>query len=67
MSYSVKEIIGRRLSKTGLREYLVSWVGYPIEQSTWEPLRNLKYVKDMVKSFDIKQRLEKRRRKAVKK
>jgi hypothetical protein len=57
--YSVERIIGRRASKKGMgssnkdqNEYLVKWVGYSIEESTWEPLRNLTYVMSMVKEFD---------------
>lgn len=54
--YSVEAILDRRFDKKSKSaysldqyQYLVKWVGYSIEESTWEPIKNLKYVKDMVK------------------
>ncbi|XP_031472883.1 uncharacterized protein LOC116245526 [Nymphaea colorata] len=55
--YAVEGIIDRRLNKKSKKahnldqyEYRVKWVGYSVEESTWEPLKNLKYVKDMVQN-----------------
>jgi hypothetical protein len=55
----VEEIIGKRTNKRSKSliyivqsEYLVKWVGYPVEQSTWEPMRNLRYVVSMVEEFE---------------
>jgi hypothetical protein len=30
-------------SKTRIFDHLVKWVGYPVDQSTWEPEDHLKY------------------------
>ena len=32
--------------------YYVKWDGYSEKEGTWEPIANLKNVKDMVKEFD---------------
>jgi hypothetical protein len=34
--------------------YKVKWVGYPDSQSTWEPVRNLRAVQDMIEAFEKK-------------
>ena len=35
----------------GKIQYLVSWVGYPLEENTWEPLSNLGDVKEAITEF----------------
>ncbi len=40
----------KRIGKRTL--YFVKWEGFPVEQGTWEPINNLKNIKDMVKEFD---------------
>jgi hypothetical protein len=32
--------------------YFVKWDGFNESEGTWEPLRNLRNVKDMVKEFE---------------
>ena len=44
-----KKKIGRKIL------YLVKWEGYPIEEATWEPVANLKNVRDLVQQFESDQ------------
>lgn len=51
--YIVEKIIQKkRIGKKTL--YLVQWEGFGESDATWEPLNNLKNIKDMVKEFDSK-------------
>ena len=51
--YTVEKILERK--KVGKKTlYYVKWEGFPSEQGTWEPLQNLKNVKEMVKDFEAK-------------
>ena len=34
----------------------VKWLGYPHEESTWEPTRNLDNVKEMLQTYDEEHR-----------
>lgn len=38
--YEVEQVIGHRMRR-GRKEYQVKWVGYPVEQSTWQPASQL--------------------------
>ena len=29
------------VNKTGKEQFLVKWVGYPLNEATWEPFKNL--------------------------
>jgi transposase InsO family protein len=49
--YEVESIVDAR-GKGKSRQYLVKWKGYPSDQNTWEPLKHLTNVKDLVKAFD---------------
>ena len=51
--YPVEKIIGKRTIK-GKVEYKVKWDGYPMDQCTWEPLRNLENVREMVEEYENK-------------
>jgi hypothetical protein len=49
--YQVETILDKK--KQGKKTlYLVKWEGYSVEESTWEPISNLKNVKDMVKLYE---------------
>lgn len=48
--YEVEDILDSRLGRTG-PEYLVKWVGYPIFESTWEPVQHLANAQDILSSF----------------
>ena len=49
--YQVDEVIGRRRKK-GKYEYLIKWKGYSINESTWEPLKNLNFIKNLIEEYD---------------
>lgn len=42
--YTVEEILDKRVTRKGVVEYQVKWKDYPVDESTWEPFKNLKYV-----------------------
>ena len=52
--YEVEDILDKRKFRKG-HQYLVKWVGYPKEDSTWEPLSNLKNANDILKRFNSRQ------------
>ena len=49
--YNIEEILDRRMIK-GKLEYKIKWEGYPLDQSTWEPLENLETAKELVAEYD---------------
>ena len=49
--YEVEKIIDKRIIN-GKLEYKIKWVGYPMSQCTWEPIRNLANIKPMIKEFE---------------
>ena len=49
--YEVEKIIDKRYIN-GKLEYKIKWVGYPMSECTWEPVRNLANVKPMIKEFE---------------
>jgi len=52
--YMVEEVIGKRLNHKGQTQYLIKWEGYPVEDSTWEPLENLTNIKSLIKFYEEK-------------
>ena len=49
--YDVENIITRRtIGKTSY--YLIKWKGYPLTDSSWEPISHLYNIIDMVKEFN---------------
>ena len=66
-TFIVEAIIGRRIKK-GKKEYLIKWKGYPESQATWEPERNLKNLKEILKHYDkLLERSKKKRRRETSK
>lgn len=51
--WEVEYIKDSRLRRRKL-EYLVKWKGYPQEESTWEPARNLDHAQNVVQEFHKK-------------
>ena len=39
--YFAEKVVDEKLGETGKTLYLVKWEGYPLEEATWEPRRNL--------------------------
>ena len=49
--YEVEKIITRKLIGNN-KIYLIKWIGYPIEDCTWEPISNLDKINNLVEIFD---------------
>ena len=49
--YEVEKIITRKTFGKN-RMYLIKWLGYPLEDCSWEPVSNLKSISDMKENFD---------------
>ena len=49
--YYIERILDRR-KVNGRLEYKIKWEGYPMSQSTWEPLENLKTAIELVEEYD---------------
>ena len=50
--YNIEKILDRR-KINGKLEYKIKWEGYPMNQSTWEPMENLITAKELVDEYDI--------------
>ena len=50
--YNIEKILARRKAAGGKYEYKIKWEGYPINQSTWEPMKNLMTAKELVDEYD---------------
>jgi hypothetical protein len=49
--YNIEKILDRR--KTGGKfEYKIKWEGYPMSESTWEPMKNLETAKELVEEYN---------------
>ena len=49
--YEVEKIITRRFYGKN-KIYLIKWLGYPIEDCTWEPASHLEKINDLIENFD---------------
>ena len=49
--YNIEKILDRR-KINGKLEYKIKWEGYPMNQSTWEPMENLITAKELVDEYD---------------
>ena len=49
--YIIEKILDRR-KKNGKFEYKIKWEGYPMNESTWEPMENLETVKELVEEYN---------------
>ncbi len=58
--YEVEAIVGKKTVR-GKLLYQVKWKGYPSEDNTWEPLKNLTNVIDIVEQFDEMDKIFKKR------
>ena len=60
--YEVEKIIDKRVIN-GKLEYKIKWVGYPMSQCTWEPIRNLANIKPMIKEYENNEIYDKKQKK----
>ena len=60
--YEVEKIIDKRVIN-GKLEYKIKWVGYPMSQWTWEPIRNLANIKPMIKEYENNEIYDKKQKK----
>ena len=51
--YEVEKIVDKRV-RNGKVEYKIKWVGYSMEECTWEPLKNLENIKKMIDDYNEK-------------
>lgn len=58
-NYTVEKVVGKRVRDGSKKyiysdcvEYKVKWLGYPSHQNTWEPLKHLKNVMELVEDFE---------------
>ena len=49
--YNIEKILDRR-RVNGKFEYRIKWEGYPMNQCTWEPLKNLENAKSLIEEYD---------------
>ena len=49
--YNIEKILDRR-KVNGKYEYKIKWEGYPMNQSTWEPMKNLETAKELVEEYN---------------
>ena len=49
--YNVEKILDRK-KINGKFEYKIKWEGYSIDESTWEPMKNLETVKELVEEYN---------------
>lgn len=53
--YKVEKILQSRTNKKGNKEYLIKWLGYPYEDNTWEPEKNITDIcPSLIKEFEDK-------------
>lgn len=53
-SYSVEEIIGRRI-RDGEVSYLIKWENYPSSENSWQLAENLNDCDELIANLDIQQ------------
>ncbi len=49
--YGVEKILDKKII-AGIPYYLIKWEGYPLSESTWEPLENLTHSQEILKEFE---------------
>ena len=49
--YTVEKILDRR-KINGQFEYKIKWEGYAMNESTWEPMKNLETIKELVEEYN---------------
>ena len=49
--YNIEKVLDRK-KVNGRFEYKIKWEGYPLSQSTWEPMKNLLNAKALIDEYD---------------
>jgi len=49
--YTVERIVDKKINKKGVL-YKVKWQGYSMNDCTWEPEENLKFVQFLVQEYE---------------
>ena len=49
--YNIEKILDRKYNG-GKLVYKIKWEGYPLSESTWEPMKNLESAKEMVEEYN---------------
>ena len=63
--YRIEKILDRRKIDDKF-EYKIKWEGYPLDQSTWEPLKNLENAITLVKEYDKEHPIESKNKEETK-
>src|SRR3979490_2749808 len=50
VEYEVEEVLDSRMRR-GVLQYLVKWMGYPREENSWVPERNMRNAKKKTQEF----------------
>lgn len=53
--WDVEEILAKRIDEHRGVEYLIHWNGFPIDQASWQPVKNLDRCKDKLAEFEAEQ------------
>ncbi|MCQ2819695.1 MAG: chromo domain-containing protein [archaeon] len=53
-TYEVEQIVGKKIGEKNKVYYLVKWKGYSMAECTYEPLKHLKKVMDLVEEYEKK-------------
>ncbi|XP_055342452.1 chromo domain-containing protein cec-1-like [Paramacrobiotus metropolitanus] len=60
--YQAEGIIGKQVRRGGQIFYRVKWLGYPVSQSTWEPLENIGHCFEFIDAYERRTAAAKPRR-----
>jgi len=52
--YEVEKVVAQRSGRGGRVEYQVKWVGWPLEDCTWEPLSALEDCQDVLRAWEAR-------------
>ena len=62
--YTIEKIIDRKKFKDKYK-YKIKWKGFPMEQCTWEPIKNLQYALGLVDEYNKNHPIKKKNKKIV--
>jgi chromobox protein 1 len=53
--YQVEDIVDKK-EENNIVKYKVKWKGFPLSESTWEPVENLSSVQELISKFEEKKK-----------